>query len=177
MRQSFMENKRIFILIFIILVLSKIGGNKAMQVENNNEKVYIYLVNSSVKSSVLNTIKLSDIPLEKSFFISSDDVEEYNSENHTFLLTDQAYAKVFELNVPVEGRPFVVTVNDKRIYLGCFWTDFSSIPYDGIVIIKPKLKGKDILKIQLGYPNKKFFKKQDHRNNNEVLEILKDKQK
>ena len=164
----------LFLSIFVFIILNLGGRIQAMQkdTEGWNKKIYIYLTKDSVKPSALSAIALTNIPLEESPIITSDDILEYRGDSHSFLLSDNAYTKVLGLNVSVEGKAFVVTINDKPIYAGAFWSAFSSIPYEGIVIVKPTTQDKQELKIQLGYPSRRFFKGEDSRNNPEILEVL-----
>lgn len=73
----------------------------------------------------LNTLTLSEKPL-----FTSNEMEYYIWNEHTFSL-DTNILKNFhdyvDSNISVTGIPFVVTVNDERIYLGAFWFGYSSI--------------------------------------------------
>lgn len=176
MRRNFIQSRLFFILLTVALfILFYSKGVEAMEKKQRNQKVYFYLVESALKPDELNNIPLSKIVLEKRALFSSEDILKYNSDNHSFLLTDEAYRRVLELKIPVEGRAFVVTIDKKPIYVGAFWSVFSSVSYDGITIMQPINKENEELKIQLGYPKKEFFRGQDHRNNPEILKLLSQK--
>jgi hypothetical protein len=140
-----------------------------------NSKVYIYLVRSFLKPFELKNIPLSEIVLEEAPFITSDDILEYDINTHIFLLNEDAERRFSKLDIPVYGRAFVFAIDDELIYLGAFWSPFSSISFDGIVIVKPATQNTQALKIQLGYPSEKFFKGKDLRANREILEVFKQK--
>ena len=90
------------------------------------------------------------------------------------LLTPSAYERISKLEVPVWGRSFVVCVNRSPIYWGAFWTLLSSIPFDGVVILKPVVYEEDgnSIWLNLGYPSQQFFTGEDPRLNAEVMKSL-----
>ncbi|MDP2916413.1 MAG: hypothetical protein Q8O16_00620 [Dehalococcoidia bacterium] len=117
---------------------------------------------------------LSHVEIAKQPVISIIDVIEYDEKTHEMLLTPSAYERISKLEVPVSGRSFVVCVNRSPIYWGAFWTLLSSIPFDGVVILKPVVYEEDgnSIWLNLGYPSQQFFTGEDPRLNAEVMKSL-----
>jgi hypothetical protein len=132
------------------------------------KKMCLFLVKGSMDPVAVKGMKLGDILLEEKPLFSSDDVVQYDVASHSFTLTDKAHDKVRAVEVPMRGRPFVVTVGVRRIYAGAFWSVYSSHPWDGIAIMRPSRDKRTELQITL--PSSLL---QDPRNDPELLEILK----
>lgn len=116
---------------------------------------------------------LSHVEIEEQPVIGMDDITTYNAQAHEMLLTADATERLSGLEVPVEGRSFVVCVDGKPVYFGAFWTPVSSISFDGVTIMKLlNLDEPHIVKLDLGYPSSDFYGGEDPRNNPEVLEAL-----
>lgn len=174
--------------ILVIVVLSALaaaGGDtrhvdtgKSVTSPNSEEKdvqeLGVYLVRDPLYASELTNKPLSELTLAPRPVIASKDVVEYDTDTHTLLLTDEGYEKLLEIDVPVWGRPFIFTVNGRRVYLGAFWIENSSWPFGGIVILQPSIIQKEkTIKIQTGYPNQQHFEGQDLRSDPEIIEVLK----
>jgi hypothetical protein len=105
--------------------------------------------------------------------ISSEDVITYNAQTHEMKLTDQAFERTCELEVPAEGRAFMVCVDKQPIYWGSFWTPISSISFDGVTIRQPySSQDSAVITLQLGYPSSSFYGGEDPRNSAEILRSL-----
>ena len=105
--------------------------------------------------------------------ISSTDVVSYNLQTHELVLTEAAFQRICELEVPVEGKSFIVCVDKQPVYAGAFWTPVSSISYDGVTIWKPYGKdGPSIVALELGYPSADFYGGADPRNDPRIASAL-----
>ncbi|MBN1643856.1 MAG: hypothetical protein JW856_03465, partial [Dehalococcoidales bacterium] len=94
----------------------------------------------------------------------------YNAQTHEIKLTDEAYERITNLEVPVTGKSFVVCVDGGSIYWGAFWTPISSISFGGVTIWKPYgPQETKIITLELGYPSSSFYDGEDPRNNPSVL--------
>jgi len=100
------------------------------------------------------------------------DIVAYNS-THEITLTASAFERISRLEVSTSGRSFVVCVNKAPVYWGAFWTPISSASFNGVTILKPlSPEAPKVIKIELGYPSSAFYKGQDPRNNEEIMESL-----
>ncbi len=118
---------------------------------------------------------LTELELERTPFLSLDDILTYTWETHAIELTESARERVEQLDVPVtSGVPFVVCVGVERIYPGAFWISYSSMSYNGIVIDTLTAQPDDpILHIQLGYPESPgFFAGEDLRSDPRIHQSL-----
>jgi hypothetical protein len=61
----------------------------------------------------------------------------YDPNRHSFKLTSDAYERVRNLEVPVSGTSYVIKVGIRPVYLGAFWVNYSSLPWEGVAIMKP----------------------------------------
>jgi|WetSurMetagenome_2_1015567.scaffolds.fasta_scaffold109761_2 hypothetical protein len=116
---------------------------------------------------------LEDIHITEKPIVAMDEVVSYNRQTYELKVTEAAFKRIYELQVPVRGTSFAVCVDRKPVYQGAFWTPVSSISYDGVTIWKPyDLKSPYILSLELGYPSTSFYQGEDPRNNLEVLKTL-----
>lgn len=83
----------------------------------------IYLTRDDIppdKMEMLSHVDIADQPI-----ISIQDIITYNAQTHEMKLTDEAFARISNLEVPVRGKSFVVHVDGATIYWGAFWTPIS----------------------------------------------------
>jgi hypothetical protein len=140
-------------------------------VPSKGEGFAIYLTKRDIppaQMEALSHVNLTDQPI-----ISAEDVITYNAQTHEIKLTAEAFERIYELEVPVEGRSFMVCVDKQSIYWGAFWTPISSISFDGVTIWKPySSQGPAVITLQLGYPSSSFYGGEDPRNSPEILKSL-----
>jgi len=116
---------------------------------------------------------LSHVDLAEPPVISMEDIITYNAPTHELKLTESAFERIMQLDVPVRGKSFVVCVDRKPIYTGAFWTPISSMSYDGVTIWKPlSSQVPHIITLELGYPSSSFYGGDDPRSNPDVLKSL-----
>ncbi|MCK9356079.1 MAG: hypothetical protein M0R22_02860 [Dehalococcoidia bacterium] len=117
---------------------------------------------------VLSHVDLADEPV-----ISADDILSYNAATHEMLLTEEAMSRLAELQVPVQGRSFLVCVDRAPVYWGAFWVLYSSQSFDGITIWKPLgVRDSAVVAIGLGYPGSSFYQGEDPRDDPLVMAAL-----
>jgi hypothetical protein len=140
-------------------------------ITSKGEGFAIYLTKRDIppaQMEALSHVNLTDQPI-----ISAEDVITYNAQTHEIKLTDEAFERIYELEVPVQGRSFMVCVDKQSIYWGAFWTPISSISFDGVTIWKPySSQGPAVITLQLGYPSSSFYGGEDPRNSPEILQSL-----
>jgi hypothetical protein len=154
----------VIIIIFTILV----GGCTTTK----GEGFAIYLTRDDIPPARMEV--LSHVEIVETSVISIKDIITYNTQTHEVILTDEAFKRISQLEVPVQGRSFVVCVDKMPLYWGAFWTPISSMSFDGVTIWKPlgsqELK---VITLELGYPSSSFYSGEDPRNNPVVMESLK----
>ena len=115
----------------------------------------------------INKLNLDSVPL-----ITSNDLEWYNWENHTFALKDSLDSiddKIrlgkFMADFLMHKKYFVVVANNERIYLGIFWSGLSSQMTFHPFIFLPFI----MMKARISIRNKS----NDPRNAQKILNALK----
>ncbi len=131
----------------------------------------IYLTRDDVLPSrmeVLSHVEIAEEPV-----ISIEDIITYDALTHEIRLTANGYQHISQLEVPVNGKSFLVCLDKSPVYWGAFWVMYSSYSFEGVTIMKPLVEGLDMIKIELGYPTPSFFNGKDPRNNLEIIKSLK----
>jgi hypothetical protein len=140
-------------------------------VKKEAEGFAVYLTKEDVppgKMEMLSHVEIADQPI-----VSLPDIITYNAQTHEIELTDTAFERISQLDVPVSGKSFLVCVDKAPIYWGAFWTPISSMSFDGVIIWKPLgSQESQVIKLDLGYPSSSFYSGEDLRNNTEVLQSL-----
>jgi hypothetical protein len=135
----------------------------------------IYLIEQGKPPENATAADLMELVLEDSPLVSADDIESYSWQTHEIELTPAARRRVARLQARAmsgPGVPFVVCVGMERMYTGEFWTSYSSVPFDGIVIdVYPADQGRPV-RIQLGYPSEEWFAGKDLRSDPRILQSL-----
>jgi hypothetical protein len=84
------------------------------------------------KMPLYSRIQIASEPL-----ISIDDIVSYDWATHDIVLTAEAYDKLAQLKVPMEGKSFIVCVNKTPVYWGAFWSLLSAAIFEGASIGVP----------------------------------------
>ena len=138
---------------------------------SNGEGFAIYLTKEDIppaQMEAMSYVEIADQPV-----ISLADIITYDAQTHELLITDTAFKRISELEVPVRGKSFLVCVDRSPVYWGAFWTYISSISFDGVAIWTPLLPQEPkAIKLKLGYPASSFYGGEDPRNNAEVMKSL-----
>jgi len=137
----------------------------------DHEGLAIYLTKGDIPPAQMPA--LSHVDIAEQPIIGLNDIITYNAQTHELKLTTSAYTDVSQLDVPVNGRSFVVCVDRKPIYWGAFWTPISSISFDGVTIWKPLSPQEPaVITLELGYPSSSFYGGLDPRNNSAIMSSL-----
>ena len=123
---------------------------------------------------------LSDVPVAETPLLTTADFTGYDLATHVFTLTVAATERIAALEVPTNGRPFVVTVDEVPIYAGAFWAPYSSLSFDGVTIwVLPGWSAGALFPedsrtfaITLGYPGPGFFNGPDPRADRRIVDAL-----
>lgn len=144
--------------------------------EMAGEAFELYLVaEAQMAGADLQNYELGELPLAEDPLLTTEDIAQYNWENHTIDLTTPAYnllLAVFSRGMPMSGVPFVIVSHGQRIYAGAFWTPASSLSFDGVVILQPVDPAAGTLFINLGYPGRSAFTGEDPRDDPRLREAL-----
>ncbi len=173
-----MKHRRLNNLLFVtsLWVCSLTGfvlQNSSPIVAEESASIGIYFVKEAMSSEEFLRADLKHLELEEEPMISDHDILAYRASDHAITLTPSAYQRLEKLTIPMSGSPFVVCVGDERIYKGAFWTPLSSASYSGIVIELPAILENDTIVLRQGYPEHRFFKGRDPRNDHRVFQALK----
>jgi len=157
------------IIIGIMLLLSILVSS--ICATSKGEGFAIYLTREDTppeKMEMFSHVDIADQPI-----VSIQDIITYNAQTHEIKLTDEAFERIANLEVPVRGKSLLICVDGAPIYWGAFWTPISSISFDGVIIWKPlSSQEPKVITIGLGYPTSSFFEGEDPRNNPTVLHSL-----
>ena len=83
---------------------------------------------------------LEDLTLAETPLMTVRDITSYSWRDHSFSVTPQALARLEAAG----HRPFVVTVNQQRVYLGTFHPSYSSLYPGAVPIIRVTPAGPDL---------------------------------
>ena len=165
------------VIISIILVLSilvsGIGATSEGEgkVEENDEGFAIYLTKQDIPPAQMEDLGHVDIAEEPIITIS--DIITYDAQDHQLRLAASAFERVSQLDVPTEGKSFIVCVDKAPIYWGAFWVLWSSQSFDGVTIWLPLgMYEPDVIRLELGYPCSELYTGEDPRSNPIVMESL-----
>lgn len=149
----------------IIIILSSCSVSKG-------EGFNIYLTKDDVHPSQMEV--LSHVNIAEEPIISAENIISYDAQSHELTLTDTAYKRIVQLNVPTTGKSFLVCIDKEPQYWGAFWTLLSSQSFNGVTIIQPLLNTQEnkVIKIGLGYPNESFHQGDDPRKSKAVIAAL-----
>ncbi len=155
-------------LTLMILMLSACQTAKTEDaIVPDGEPFELYLIgDQQITGKALEELALDKLPLEQTPILTTEDLADYNWEEHNFNLTDEAYQLIlflFAAGLPESGVPFVIMSYGERIFAGAFWSPISSLSFDGVVILQPLDPTSGTLYIDLGYPRPDNFTGEDPR--------------
>jgi len=115
-------------------------------------EVELYLLESYETVGGGFEISTSSVVVKETPLIPYDDFISYNSDDHIFLITDEAKEAVQSLQHSVRGVAFAVTAGREIVYTGYFWPSYSSLGCNWVVIDPLMIFGDYELRVRLGYP-------------------------
>lgn len=153
----------------IIMLLCLLFGGCSST--SKGEGFAIYLTKDDIppaQMEALSHVELADKPI-----VAMKDIITYNAQTHEIKLTRDAFKRIYDLEVPVMGKSFMVCFDKMPIYWGAFWTPISSMSFDGVTIWKPLgYQVPNVITLELGYPSSSFYGGEDPRNNEEIIKSL-----
>ena len=155
---------------FAALALAACVSTPPASTTPQGEGFAIYLTAGDIPVSqmeALSHVEIADTPV-----ISETDIVSYHWDTHEIELTAEAVARLEGLQVPTNGKAFVVCVDRQPVYWGAFWASYSSQSFDGITIWTLFPSDDRTITIRKGYPGGSFFKGEDPRNNPLIEEVL-----
>ncbi|MTI58376.1 MAG: hypothetical protein FH762_00015 [Firmicutes bacterium] len=165
-----MINKRVIIFIILVAMLLLVSSCDMGSSVKKTHVLSIYLVKDlSTKEAMERNI--DELLLESFPVLTDKEVERYNWEKQTFYIKDGiSLEQKLEGKVPLDGKPFVLTVDGERIYLGSFWNLLSSLYYFDIPTINSVWSGEiDNKKYHIQYG----LEGQDPRDDRRIYSALK----
>jgi hypothetical protein len=137
---------------------------------SKDEGFAIYLLARDIPVSempIVSNLELADEPI-----ISLGDIVSYYRNTHKIELTAEGYERLLELEVPTNGKVFVVCIDRRPVYWGAFWVAYSSMTFDGVTILAPLSPDRHAIQIEPGYPTESFYSGKDPRSNPEIMQSL-----
>ncbi len=161
------RTKLVLVIAGAILLLSGCANTT----NTKGEGFAIYLTRENIPPAEME--KLSHVDIADQPVISIEDIITYNAQTHEIKLTDTAFERISQLEVPVSGRSFLACVDKAPIYGGAFWTPLSSLSFDGVTIWQPLTSQETtVITLELGYPSSSFYSGEDPRNNAEIINSI-----
>jgi hypothetical protein len=136
----------------------------------NGEGFGVYLLARDIPASHMPSVghlELADRPL-----LSLGDIVSYSITTHDIEVSAEATETLLNLDVPTNGKVFVVCIDRQPVYWGAFWTPISSMSFDGITMLKPLSPDQHTIRIELGYPSGSSFSGKDPRPNAKIMQSL-----
>lgn len=154
----------------LLLILSSLIVTGCETGGEGDGAVELYLLESYETVGGSCEIAASSVVIRDTPLIPYDDFMVYNSDDHLFLITDEAKAAVQGLQHPVSGLAFAVTAGREIVYTGYFWPSYSSLGCNWVVIDPLMIFGDNELRVRLGYPGViEGSDIPDHRNDRRIL--------
>jgi hypothetical protein len=167
--------KTLFILsVFGLFMLIATGCEKDDRNVSAPDKVELYLIHSYSKIDNSTKIDENSVVTEKKPFISYSDFLSYDSTACVFELSDKATEAVKNIEYSSYGIAFAVKANDTLIYTGYFWSGYSSLSCDWVVIDPLMATIGNEIQVNLGYPYlTQGLTIPDKRNDKRIIRIFK----
>ena len=166
-----MKTRTILASILFAVLLASCTRTAPQTTASQGDGFAIYLTAGNVPVSQMPA--LSHVDVAESPFLSLPDIVSYEWNTHEIKLTASAMEKLSVIQVPTNGTSFVVCVDRQPLYWGAFWVGYSSLSFDGIIIMQPLPTEGDTITISKGYPSASFYRGEDPRNDARIMESLK----
>ncbi len=152
-------------------ILSGFSCTSPEEEPSKDEGFAIYLPAREIAISempLISNLELADEPI-----VAPVDIVSYYRNTHEIELAVEAYDRLSGLEIPINGKVFVVCVDRQPVYWGAFWPGYSSMTFDGVIILTPLfLLDRHAIQIELGYPSESFFTGEDPRSNPDIMQSL-----
>jgi len=151
-------------------ILSAFSCTSQEEEPSKDEGFAIYLLARDIPVSEMPII--SNLELANEPIVATIDIVSYNRNIHEIELAAEAYDRLSQLELPINGKVFVVCVYRQPVYWGAFWPRYSSMSFDGVTIHTPLSPDQYTIRIELGYPSEIFYTGEDPRSNPEIMQSL-----
>ena len=131
-----------------------------------------HLLTQRLPEGPLSAEQLAGLSIEETPILSLEDILSYDESSHEMTMTSGAAERIRDLDVRVNGRPFVIRVAGEPIYAAAFWTPISSMGFDGVIIMQPWQPDQQTVRLELGYPSAAFYAGQDPRDDPRIIDAL-----
>jgi hypothetical protein len=165
--------------VFVLFMLT--GCDKNDDIQNNSDfGIEFYLLKEYKTEEnvcrckiIENTVKIEHEPL-----IKYSDIISYNKNTYTFIISDSIILYDPREYCPLLKKAFAVTIDKEVIYTGYFWSGFSSLGCNWIIVDLLKYYWKNEFIVELGYPGIIIGDTiPDKRNDPRILEVLRNDNK
>ncbi|KKQ32938.1 MAG: hypothetical protein US49_C0004G0042 [candidate division TM6 bacterium GW2011_GWF2_37_49] len=147
------------------------GCTKGIDNLFSSDGVEIYLLKAYKTVENSQKIDQKSVVLKNSPVVKYSDILSYNSDNHTFKVSDRALDAIKNIDHSVFGVAFAVTANGRVVYTGYFWPSYSSASCNWVTIEPFMAEYTKELKVTLGYPGD-WEGVEDRRNDERIISIL-----
>jgi hypothetical protein len=125
-----MKQINIISIILLSVFISSCTENNVTESTLQEGINFYFLKDSTITANQISAQNIYDLKIADKPFLTYKDLLYYNWEEHSFGI-DSNKAKVIqnicESRPTVFGIPFIITVDQERIYLGAFWYSYSSL--------------------------------------------------
>lgn len=158
---------------FLISVFYLACSEKDKPTPNAEGDVQIYLLKSFNEKTGTQQIDEASVELEEEAFLNYSELLSYNSNTCTFKIPENK-RDLFAINgKTIHFKAFAVVANNKVVYTGYFWPEYSSQICNWVVISPIRAEVTGDLEVRLGYPAQ-FVDEEisDKRNDDRILNIF-----
>ena len=160
------------LIIIFILVIGGCARNIDSTSDSNITTHFAIVLVKGLNTADAMKYKIEDLPLESQPILTDKDLISYKWKDHELELKQGFIFGDTIGHIPIDGLPFVLIANDKRIYVGAFWTPISSLSWNlPAITILPS--NKNVIQIAAGYPGGSPENKSDPRSNQQIYDALK----
>lgn len=165
--------KKVVFLTFCACVAALLLSGCTKGIDNlfSSDGVEIYLLKAYKTVENSQKIDQKSVVLKNSPVVKYSDILSYNSDNHTFKVSDRALDAIKNIDHSVFGVAFAVTANGRVVYTGYFWPSYSSASCNWVTIEPFMAEYTKELKVTLGYPGD-WEGVEDRRNDERIISIL-----
>lgn len=157
----------------IYVVLVSLIGLQSFAAQSLSSGIYL-LKDNSLNGYEAAEIGLQNLHLQETPVLNIKDFITYKCSDHSFELTSEAKRKIPEGQL--KGLPFVFVAHNSKIYLGAFWTSFSSFSFGYPIIDTEWFKATGELKISRSYPHDGYAIGDDPRADSRIIDEMRNNQ-
>lgn len=127
---------KIQIIFIILIIILNYGCKNSTAPLKNKEEFGIYLLKDTLLlTTEAKKISITSLELQDTPIIKIDDIIEYNWEEQVVIVKTEAFERFLGIEKKIKsvlGLPFVVVVNQQRVYLGNIYPMYSSYIHEDL---------------------------------------------